>query len=108
MANYRSILNDAVVNPAIMPGLQCISGQVTLDNTKTATFTIPAKTVIMAVGFVGTGVITPTVSITNDVATITYTATANGTLQYLIYVTSTETITHPDAGTDNIAITPVT
>jgi hypothetical protein len=101
----RNTMLDAPVNPAILPGLKEYCGRVTLDNTKTATITVPAKSVIIAYATVGTGIITPTESTDGNMVTFTFTATADGTLQYMIKVTETETITHPDAGTSDIVLT---
>lgn len=95
-----------MAHPAALPGLTIVTGQVTIDNTKTATIRFPAKGVWSAFGTIGTAAVAGAVTITNGIAEVVYTAGANGTLNYLIFASLSEQITVTDAGTDNIVITP--
>lgn len=102
----RSIVIDNPLGPMFFPGMKIIAGRVTLDDTKTATFTFPAKSVLYAGGQIGTAAVTGAVTITNDVATVVYTAGANGELNYFIAASVNQTVSDLDAGTSNIEIIP--
>ena len=108
MAEHRTKVMDAPVNPAFLPGLIIIAGSVTLDNTKTATITFPAYGVWTAIGTMGAVAVAVTKSVTSNIGTVVFTAAADGTLEYIIIGSVTETYIVPDAGTDDIAITPIT
>lgn len=108
MANHRTKVMDAPVNPAMLPGLIIVAGSVTLDDTKTATITFPAKGVWTAIGTMGAAAVAVSKSVTSNLASVVFTAAANGTLEYIIIASVTETYTVPDAGTSDIAITPIT
>jgi hypothetical protein len=106
MADLRHKVIDKMVNPAIMHGLIVIAGSITLDNTKTATVTFPAKSVLSSIGVLGTAGVAGVATVTDDVASVVFTAGANGTLQYIIVASETETIALTDAGTADVVITP--
>ena len=98
---------DNPSHPAFMPGMIILAGNVIIDNTKVATITLPGKYVQFAFGYLDTTTIAPSISYSNDIATITFTAGASGTLYYFLVVNVTEDITDVDAGTSDITITPV-
>jgi hypothetical protein len=106
MSELRHKVIDKLVNPAVMHGLVVIAGSVTLDSTKTATITFPAKSVLARIGTIGTAAVANTTTITSGVASVVFTAAANGTLDYIIVASETETISLTDAGTADISITP--
>lgn len=106
MADLRHLVIDELVNPAVMSGLKVIAGSVTLDNTKTATISFPAKSILMAMGLIGTAGVAHTKAVTSGTGTVVFTAAANGTLDYIIVASVSEDIDLTDAGTADIAITP--
>ena len=114
MANRRSKVIDAVVNPTIMPGLTMVADTVTLTATKVLTVSFPAKSVVavLASSTADTDAekIVWAASVSNDVATVTFTATSAGAsnkFSYIILATPTETIT-ANTLTDDTTETPVT
>jgi len=106
MATYRTKVIDAIVNPNVLPGFTMIAGKITLDNTKTATITFPARGVFLAIGTLGTAAVAGEVTITNNSASVVFTAGADGTLNYFIIASVTEEFTVPDAGTSDVVVTP--
>lgn len=99
MANRRSIVVDGLVNPAVMGGLQFIADTVDLTATNVLTVSFPAKTVIAVLtsstADTDAEKIVWASSITNGVASVTFTATSAGAsnvFSYLIIATPTETI----------------
>lgn len=93
MAETRSLIMDAPVNPAIMPGLIMISRSIAITNEAVLTVTFPAKTIIAVVqNYTGTSMAV-TRTIASDMATVTFTPTGNGTLDFIILASVTETIT---------------
>jgi len=94
-------------HPAFMPGMIVLTGNVTLDNTKKATFTFASKYVQFAFGYLGTTIIAPTITVTDNMATVEFTAGANGILRYFIVGNITESFTDLDAGTSDITINPI-
>jgi len=110
MANRRSKVIDAVVNPAIMGGLSMLADTVTLTHTKILTLTFAAKTVNAVVTSTAADTDAAKVvwvsSVSNDVATVTFTKTGTNKFSYIVIFTPTETI---DANTltANTSETPV-
>lgn len=99
MANRRSKIFDAPVNPAIFPGLIMVADTVTLTATKILTVQIPAKSVIAVVASSTADTdaekIVWAASVTSNVATITFTATSAGAsnkFSYIILASVTETV----------------
>lgn len=102
----RTKIIDGIVNPAVMSGLTLITGTVTLDSTKTATISFPAKGIFMAMGTIGVAAAAHTKSVSNGVGSVVFTAAANGDLDYIIVASVSETFTAPDAGTSDIILEP--
>lgn len=89
----RSLVMDTPVNPAILSGLVMISRSLILTGGPVLTVTFPAKTIISILqNFTGTSVAV-TRTIANDIATVTFTPTGDGTLDYMILASVTEVIT---------------
>ena len=89
----RSLIMDAPVNPAIMPGLMVIAHSTAISNAAVLTVSFPAKTVLTVLyNYTGTSVAV-TRTIANNIATVTFTPTGDGTLDYLIVGSVTEVIT---------------
>jgi hypothetical protein len=111
MADRRSKVVNGIVNPAVMGGFQIIADTVTLTDTKVLTLTFPAKTVIAVVASTAADTDAAKVvwasSVSNDVATVTFTKTGTNKFSYIILATVVETI---DANTltDDTSETPVT
>jgi len=103
---------DVPVNPAIMPGLILLADTITLTGTKVLTIPFPAKTVIAVLTSSSADTDAEKVvwaaSVSNDVATVTFTATSAGTnkFSYIIFATVTETIA-AHVSTIDLTITPV-
>jgi len=113
MANRRNKVVDAVVNPAIMNGLSIIADISTITATKALTLTFPAKTinavVVSSTADTDAEKVVWTASVSNDVGTVTLTATSAGATNkcsYIIIFTPTETIA-ADAVTIDTSYTPV-
>jgi len=111
MANRRSKVIDALVNPAALPAFSMLADTVTLTNTKVLTITFPAKTVVAVVATSVEGNTDASVpvwasSVTGNLATVTFTKTGTGKFSYIIIFSPTETI---DASTitDDTTETPV-
>ena len=90
---------DVPVNPAIMPGLIFLADTVTGIKTETHSVIFPAKTIIAVVASTKTDTdaekLTTAWSVTNNVATVTFTPTSAGTalaFSYIIIASVTETI----------------
>ena len=96
MANRRSKVIDAIVNPAALPAFSMIADTVTLSTTKILTVEFPAKTVVAVIAAVAADTDATKVvwasSITNNLATVTFTKTTTGKFSYIIVYTPTETI----------------
>jgi hypothetical protein len=114
MATRRNKIMDAPINPAIMPGLIFLADTVDLTATKVLTVTFPAKTVlaVLASSTADTDAekIVWAASVTNNVATVTFTATSAGAsnvFSYLIVASVTETITVANSIVDDTSYTPV-
>ncbi len=112
MANRRSKVVDAVVNPGIMPGLSMIADTVTLSATKALTVSFPAKTVVAVLcsstADTDAEKIVWASSITSGVASVSFTATSAGAsnkFSYLIIYTPTETVA-ANTLTDDTTETP--
>lgn len=92
---------DAPVNPAIMPGLVFIADSTDADSTAVVRVSFPAKTILTVLyNYSGTSVaVTRTIS--SDIATVTFTVTGDGILDYIIIATVTETITSAAAYSSN-------
>ena len=106
MANRRSKVMDAPVNPAIMPGFIMVADTVTLTATEVLTVTFPAKTVIAVLtsstADTDAEKIVWASSVTNNIASVTFTATSAGAsnkFSYLILATVTEVIAANTTGT---------
>jgi len=113
MADRRSKILNKQVGPWSLPGTVYIADTVTLTATKVLTITFPAKTVIAVIASPSADVDTEKVvwasSVTNEVATVTFTATSAGAtnkFSYLVIATEVETIA-ANAVTDNTTETPV-
>lgn len=113
MANRRCKVMDAPVNPAIMPGLIMLADTVTGVKTETHSVVFPAKSIIAVVNSTKADtdaeLMTTAWSVTNNVATVTFTPTSAGTagaFSYIILATVTETIAAKTA-TSGEVITPV-
>ena len=137
MTNRRSKIIDALVHPAVLPGLTFVSDTVTLTDSKVLTVSFSAKTVNAVLcspvtvvsgasatvddeggGTGGTAAVSITTenitwasSVSGNTATVTFTCTAatSSTLKfsYLIVATPTETIA-ANAITANTTETPIT
>lgn len=114
MANRRSKLINSIVNPAVMPGFAMYADTVTLTATKALTVTFPAKTVIAVVASSTADTdaekIVWSASVTNDTATVVFTATSAGAsnkFSYIILATVIETIA-ANTLTDDTTETPTT
>lgn len=112
MANRRSKVMDAPVNPAILPGLIMLADTVTLTATKVLTVTFPAKTVIAVIASSTADTdaekIAWTSSVSGNTASVTFTATSAGSsnkFSYIILASMTETIA-ANTLTDNTTETP--
>lgn len=112
MATRRSKVIDEVVNPAIMSNLVVLADTVTLTATKVLTVSFPAKTVIAVIASPTAGVDTEKIvwasSVTNDTATVTFTATSAGSsnkFSYIIIASTSETIA-ANTLTDSTTETP--
>ena len=110
MANRRSKVIDAIVNPAALPAFSMIADTITLSTTKVLTIEFPAKTVVSVVASVfadtdATKVVS-TSSISNNLATVTFTKTGTGLFSYIIIFTPTETI-DANVSTASLTETPV-
>lgn len=99
MANRRSLVVDAVVNPGIMPGLSMVADTVTLTAAKALTVSFPAKTIVAVLcsstADTDAEKIVWTSAVSANVGTVTFTATSAGAsnkFSYLIIYTPTETI----------------
>ncbi len=99
MADRRSKVINKQVGPWAMPGMVFLADTVTLTATKVLTLTFPAKTVIAVIASpaadVDTEKVVWTSSVTNEEATVTFTATSAGAsnkFSYLIIATEVETI----------------
>ena len=101
MANTkrRSKIMDIPINPAIMNGLIMLADTVTGVKTESHTVVFPAKTIISVVCSTKADTdaekLTTSWSVTNNVATVTFTPTSAGTagaFSYIILATITETI----------------
>lgn len=114
MADRRSKIMDAPVNPAVMPGLIVIADIVTLTATKVLTITFPAFTIISVVASSTADTdaekIVWTAAVSSNVGTVTFTATSAGStnkFSYIIFATVTETI-NANAVTVDSTETPIT
>lgn len=84
---------DAPVNPAIMPGLMFVADSTAATNGAVIRVSFPAKTILTVLyNYSGTSVAV-TRQIANGIATIAFTVTGDGTLDFIIIGTATETIT---------------
>ena len=96
MANRRSKVIDAIVNPAALPALSMIADTVTLTDTKVLTITFPAKTVLSVVASTAADTDAAKVVwasyINNNLAPVTFTNTGNNKFSYIILFSPTETI----------------
>jgi len=113
MANRRSKVMDVPVNPAIFPGLILVADTVTLTATKVLTVSFPAKTIISVVASstadTDAELIAIASSVSNNVATVTFTATSAGAsnkFSYIILASVTETVA-ANTVTDDLTETPV-
>lgn len=111
MANRRSKVIDALVNPAALPALSMLADTITLSDTKVLTITFPAKTVVAVVATSVEGNTDASVpvwasSISSNLATVTFTKTGTGKFSYIIIYSPTETIDAQTA-TDDLSQEPV-
>jgi hypothetical protein len=104
---------DVPVNPAILPGLIMVADTITGIKTESHTVVFPAKTIIAVVvsqqADTDAEKVAYSFSVSNNVATITFTPTSAGTaaaFSYIILASITEVI---DAGTASSGevLTPV-
>jgi len=114
MANRRSKVMDAPVNPAIMPGFVMIADTVTLTATKALTIVFPAYTIVAVVASSTADTdaekIVWTSAVSSNVGTVTFTATSAGAtnkFSYIILASVTETVA-ANAITDDTSETPIT
>ena len=100
-ANRRSLVMDAPVHPAILPGLVVIVDTVTLSDTIVLTVTFPAKTIlgVFVTNHSGNEITAEGIaiadSVTSNVATVTFTCAKSGStinFSYQIWASMTETI----------------
>ena len=113
MANRRSKIMAEPVGPSFLPGLALYADTVTLTATKVLTVSFPAKTVIAVVASSTADsdaeLIAWAASVSNNVATVTFTATSGGAsnkFSYIILASVTETVA-ANALTDDTTETPV-
>lgn len=113
MANRRSKIMDVPIHPAIMNGLIMVADTVTGVKTETHSVVFPAKSIIAVVASTKADTdaekLTTAWSVTNNVATVTFTPTSAGTaaaFSYIILATITETIAAKSA-TSGEVITPI-
>ena len=113
MADRRNKVLNKQVGPWALPGMVVLADTVTLTATKVLTLTFPAKTVIAVIASPTADVDTEKVvwasSVTNEVATVTFTATSAGAsnkFSYIIIATEVETI-GANTLTDDTTQTPV-
>jgi len=99
MANRRSKIMAEPVGPSFLPGLALYADTVTLTATKVLTVSFPAKTVIAVVASSTADsdaeLIAWAASVSNNVATVTFTATSGGAsnkFSYIILASVTETV----------------
>jgi len=114
MADRRSKIINAIVNPAVMPGLFMIADTVTLTKGKVLTVNFPAKSVISVIASSSADTdaekIVWTSAVSNETATVTFTATSAGAsnkFSYMILASIVETIP-ANTITANTTETPVT
>lgn len=113
MADRRSMVMEGPVNPGVMPAFRMIADTVTLTATKALTVSFPAKTVVAVLtsstADTDAELITWSSSVTNDLASVVFTATSAGAsnkFSYLIIATMSETIA-ANTLTDDTTETPV-
>ena len=104
----RSIVKD---NALWFPGMSIIADSITLDNAAVLSVTFPAKTVLAVIAQShldtdATKVVTAW-TITNGVATVTFTKATTGAFSYIILYTITETQTSPLTVTTSTTHTPI-
>jgi hypothetical protein len=99
MADRRSKVMNKQVGPWALPGMVFLADTVTLTATKVLTLTFPAKTVIAVLtsstADTDAELIAWASSVTDEVATVTFTATSAGAtnkFSYLVIATEVETI----------------
>ena len=114
MAERRNKIIDAIVNPAVMPGLIMVADTVTGVKTESHTVVFPAKSIISLVvsqqADTDAEKLVYSHSVTANVATLTFTPTSAGTaaaFSYICLATITETIP-AKAATSGEVITPIT
>lgn len=97
---------DKIVDPAVMSGVKVYAGQVDLDNTKKATFTILCKSVISAIVScsAGTAVAVTEMNAAGSAATVTITKSTDGVVNYLIITSETENIAYLAGSTGDVTI----
>jgi len=97
---------DKIVNPAVMGGVKFLAGQIDLDNTKTATFTITCKSVLAAIVScsAGTAVAVTEMNSAGSAATVTITKSTDGVVNYLIIISETETVPYLAASTADVTV----
>ena len=113
MGDRRSKVMDVPVNPAIMPGLIMVADTITGIKTESHTVVFPAKTIIAVVCSTKADTdaekLTTSWSVSNNVATVTFTPTSAGTagaFSYIILASVTETIAAGTASSGEV-LTPV-
>ena len=96
MADRRSKVMNKQVGPWALPGMVFLADTVTLTNTKVLTLTFPAKTVIAVLTSTAAdtdaALVVWAASVSDDVATVTFTKTGTNIFSYLIIATEVETI----------------
>lgn len=110
MANRQNKVIEGLVNPAVIGGFDVIADQVTMDNAAVLTITFPAKTIFtVLVQTTGTSVAwTKDTSTEDGVGVVTFTATGDGTISFIIMSSKNTTVAALDIGTDaTYAMTPV-
>lgn len=110
MPNRQNKVIEGLVNPAVMGGFDLIMDQVTMDDGAVLTITWPAKTIFtVIVQTTGTSVAwTKDVSTTTGIGVVTFTATGDGLISFIISSSKNTTVAALDIGTDaTYAMTPV-
>lgn len=103
----HTIIDGKLTASASKSGLKIIAGQVSnLTNGNVVTITFPALSVSMAMGTIDTAAVAPSISITNGVATVTFTAGGSGTLQYIIVASLVDSASVVNSGGSNVTINP--
>jgi len=107
MANRQNKVVDGLVNPAAIGGLTVIADQIVIDDGAVVTITFPAYTIFTNICTYSGTAVAKTKAVSSGIGTVTYTATGDGTLDYVIVASTNTTVAAFDSSDGTIAVTPV-